>query len=118
MITYLFQDFGKWQQNIIELQLENTIVHFLRNFFLKSLQELVPNIKNEDLEKGPSGVRAQALGYDGSLIDDFVIHKKKNMIHVINAPSPAATSSFSIGRELLNYILKLLSSFYNIKCNS
>lgn len=68
--------------------------------FVKSLQKLVPEIESKDIKSSPSGVRAQALGKNGSLIDDFVIKKTKNMIHVVNAPSPAATSCFAIGEKI------------------
>ncbi len=70
--------------------------------FLKSLQNLIPSIKLEDIEKSPSGVRAQALDPDGRLIDDFIVQRTQNMIHVLNAPSPAATSSFSIANHISN----------------
>lgn len=65
--------------------------------FAKSMQKLVPDIKSTDLEKWGSGVRAQAILSDGSLVDDFVIEDTPNAVHVINAPSPGATSSLSIG---------------------
>ena len=74
--------------------------------FLESLQNLIPSITLEDIEKSPAGVRAQAVDFNGKLVDDFVIHRTQNMIHVLNAPSPAATSSFSIGL----YIKGLYSS--------
>lgn len=65
--------------------------------FVRSMQKLVPEIKANDLEKWGSGVRAQAVLHDGSLVDDFVIEETPNAVHVINAPSPGATSSLSIG---------------------
>ena len=109
MFDYLsFPGFWKMAAKYYRTAIGEYYRSFSKKFFLKSLQELVPNIKNEDLEKGPSGVRAQALGYDGSLIDDFVIHKKKNMIHVINAPSPAATSSFSIGSRITQLYTEII----------
>ena len=58
---------------------------------MKSLQKLIPSISIGDIEKSPSGVRAQALGVNGLLVDDFLIDHSPNMIHIINAPSPAAT---------------------------
>ena len=77
--------------------------------FVKALQKLLPEIKEEDLEKGGAGVRAQAVDRQGNLIDDFVIDKKDNIINVLNAPSPAATSSLSIGDTISNEIL----NFFN-----
>lgn len=69
--------------------------------FVKSLKELIPEIKGSDLERAGSGVRAQACDKDGNLIDDFLILKDKNIVNVINAPSPAATSCLSIADEII-----------------
>ena len=60
----------------------------------------VPAIRREQLGFGPSGVRAQALGRDGSMVDDFLLGGSDRVLHVRNAPSPAATSSLAIGRVL------------------
>ncbi|QDT96410.1 L-2-hydroxyglutarate oxidase [Gimesia aquarii] len=68
-----------------------------KSAFVKELQHLIPEIKAEDLETAPAGVRAQALGPDGNIIDDFLIDESDRMINVLNAPSPAATSSLRIG---------------------
>ena len=68
--------------------------------FLKALQVYVPELRGEHLVFGPSGVRAQALGWDGALIDDFQLGGSARVLHVRNAPSPAATSSLAIGRVL------------------
>ena len=57
----------------------------------------MPEVRNEDLLAGPSGVRAQAVGRDGSLVDDFLVTRTGRSLHVRNAPSPAATSSLAIG---------------------
>ncbi|GAC1384235.1 MAG: L-2-hydroxyglutarate oxidase [Herpetosiphon sp.] len=67
--------------------------------FLRSLQSYIPELTSDDLLPGPSGVRAQALDADGRLVDDFVVHTDgPRVLHVRNAPSPAATSSLAIGR--------------------
>lgn len=66
--------------------------------FVKALQRLIPEIHSEDLTPCRSGVRAQALAKDGSLIDDFLWVTEPRMVHVCNAPSPAATASLEIGR--------------------
>jgi L-2-hydroxyglutarate oxidase LhgO len=66
--------------------------------FVRSLQRYVPEVQPEDVVPGPAGVRAQALSADGRLVDDFIVHHRENVIHVRNAPSPAATSSLAIGR--------------------
>lgn len=68
--------------------------------FLRALQRLVPALEKQDLMPGGSGVRAQAVAADGSLIDDFRITETPNAIHVLNAPSPAATASLAIGRHI------------------
>ena len=68
--------------------------------FVKALQRLVPEIRPEDVERGGAGIRAQAVAPDGSLVDDFRIVGDGNGIHVLNAPSPGATASLSIGRHI------------------
>jgi L-2-hydroxyglutarate oxidase len=68
--------------------------------FVKALQRLVPEIRPEDVERGGAGVRAQAVAPDGALVDDFRIVADDTGIHVLNAPSPAATASLSIGRHI------------------
>ena len=73
---------------------------FSKPAFVKALQRLLPAIREEDLVPGGAGVRAQALTAEGALVDDFRIERARNMIHVLNAPSPAATSSLSIGATI------------------
>ena len=68
--------------------------------FVKALQGLVPELRDEDVHPSGSGVRAQALDPEGKLLDDFRIVEADRMIHVLNAPSPAATASISIGRSI------------------
>jgi len=68
--------------------------------FVRELQRYIPEIRADQLTFGPSGVRAQALGRDGSLFDDFSLGGSGRILHVQNAPSPAATSSLAIGRTL------------------
>lgn len=71
-----------------------------RRLFLRSLQQLVPDITDADLVPAQAGVRAQAVLDDGSLVDDFLIVQGTGSLHVLNAPSPAATSSLEIGAEI------------------
>ena len=78
-----------------------------RKAFLKSLQRLVPEISDGDLVPTHSGVRAQALMPDGKLVDDFLIVKGRNSIHVCNAPSPAATASLKIGEAVAEKLLEV-----------
>ena len=68
--------------------------------FVRALQRLVPEIQPEDVTRGGAGVRAQAVASDGSLIDDFRIIDTDSGVHVLNAPSPAATASLAIGRHI------------------
>ena len=73
---------------------------FSKKLFLKRLQNLIPSLEMDDLKPGRAGVRAMALGMDGEVIDDFKIEYKENSIHVLNAPSPAATACLAIGEEV------------------
>lgn len=68
--------------------------------FLAQLRRLIPSLEADDIRPGKSGVRAQALGPKGQLIDDFKIETHGNCIHVLNAPSPAATASLAIGEQI------------------
>ncbi|MBV8051286.1 MAG: L-2-hydroxyglutarate oxidase [Acidobacteriaceae bacterium] len=73
---------------------------FSKSAFVHALQRLVPEVRNADLIRNGSGVRAQALRRDGSLVDDFQFACTGKMLHVWNVPSPAATASLAIGREI------------------
>jgi L-2-hydroxyglutarate oxidase len=82
---------------------------FSKRLFCESLQRLVPEIRREDLETGGAGVRAQALAPDGALVQDFCFGKRPRALHVLNAPSPAATASLAIGGEIAVQIQRGLS---------
>lgn len=69
--------------------------------FVKALQRLMPDITAEQLEPMPAGIRAQAVASDGRMLDDFAFAESLRMVHVVNAPSPAATASLSIGRTII-----------------
>jgi (S)-2-hydroxyglutarate dehydrogenase len=79
---------------------------FSKKAFVNALQKLIPEIQEDDIEVGGSGVRAQALEPDGKLVDDFRIVEAKRMVHVLNAPSPAATASLSIGKAIAELVKK------------
>ena len=81
---------------------------FSKAAFTKALQELIPEIQSDDLVPGGAGVRAQACEYDGGLLDDFSIIENKGAINICNAPSPAATSSLSIGQTVSERVLARL----------
>lgn len=72
--------------------------------FTRSLQELIPEVRSEDLVPCKAGIRAQALTDEGKLVDDFLIIPGKNTMHVCNAPSPAATASLEIGKEIAGQV--------------
>ncbi|MCE7057513.1 L-2-hydroxyglutarate oxidase [Algoriphagus sp. AGSA1] len=79
---------------------------FSKAAFTKALQELIPEIQQTDLVEGGAGVRAQACDRNGGLLDDFFIRESTHAIHVLNAPSPAATSSLAIGGTVAELALK------------
>lgn len=72
--------------------------------FVRALQRLVPDIRAEDLEVAPSGIRAQAVASNGALVDDFLIAESDRVINVCNAPSPAATASFAIAESIVSRV--------------
>tara|TARA_B100001059_G_scaffold232993_1_gene271959 strand:- start:220 stop:1440 length:1221 start_codon:yes stop_codon:yes gene_type:complete len=74
---------------------------FSKRLFLKQLQRMCPSLTMDDIKPGRSGVRAMALGDNGEVIDDFKIEYKERSIHVLNAPSPAATACLAIGDEVM-----------------
>jgi L-2-hydroxyglutarate oxidase len=83
---------------------------FSKAAFTKALQKLIPEIQEHDLTDGGAGVRAQACDRDGGLVDDFMILEEKQVINVCNAPSPAATSSLSIGKTISELAYKKLEN--------
>ena len=74
---------------------------FSKSLFLKQLQKMIPLLEMRDIVKGRSGVRAIALQSNGEILDDFLIVKNNKNIHVLNAPSPAATACLAIGEEIM-----------------
>ena len=75
---------------------------FSKQLFLKTLQRLIPSLTMEDIEPGRAGVRAMLLGTDGEMVDDFRIEINGRHVHVLNAPSPAATACLAIGEEIVS----------------
>ncbi len=84
---------------------------FSKKLFLNRLQRLIPSLTMEDIRPGRAGVRAMALGADGEMIDDFKIEYSGNSIHVLNAPSPAATACLAIGMD----ITEMATERFNLK---
>lgn len=81
---------------------------FSKAAFTKALQELIPEVQESDLVEGGAGVRAQACDRTGGLVDDFLIIEEEKAVNVCNAPSPAATSSLSIGKSVAEIVLRKL----------
>ncbi len=88
-----------WRTGVGEIQRS-----FSKKAFVRGLKKLVPEVEEEDVVPIAAGVRAQAIKEDGALVDDFLIAEGKNSIHVLNAPSPAATASIPIGEEIAGRI--------------
>ena len=82
---------------------------FSKAAFVRALQRLCPELRAEDLVPAPAGVRAQALASDGALVDDFLIEERGREVHVLNAPSPAATASLAIGAAIVERVERVLS---------
>jgi L-2-hydroxyglutarate oxidase len=81
---------------------------FSKRAFVGGLRKLVPCIRPEHLQPAPAGVRAQAVTREGQTLDDFLFKKGKNSLHVLNAPSPAATASLAIGEEIRERFIEIL----------
>jgi len=79
---------------------------FSKKAFVKALQKLIPQISESDLSKGGAGVRAQACDKNGTLVDDFYLIENENIIHILNAPSPAATASLAIGNFIAEKVVE------------
>ena len=78
---------------------------FSKKLFCQSLQRLVPDLRESDLQTGGAGVRAQAMSPQGELVQDFCFVRRARALHVLNAPSPAATASLAIGSEIARQVL-------------
>ena len=93
--------FGKhWRKGIDEYKRA-----FSKRLFVKALGKMMPSITTNDIQPARAGVRAQAINFDGIMVDDFKIMKHNNNIHVLNAPSPAATSCMAIADEIVSEVL-------------
>jgi L-2-hydroxyglutarate oxidase len=106
---FFYPGFWKMAAKFYKMGIEEFYRSFSKTAFVKALQKLIPEITGEDIAPGGAGVRAQALDKNGKLLDDFCIIEKDKMVHVLNAPSPAATASLSIGDSIASLILKRFS---------
>lgn len=102
----LYPGFWKMAKQHYKMGWEEFKRSFSKKLFVKSLQKLIPELTEDDIIPGGAGVRAQALDRNGKLLDDFRIIQTDKMIHVLNAPSPAATASLSIGNTISDMIIK------------
>jgi L-2-hydroxyglutarate oxidase len=98
--TLIYPGFWRLATNYWRMGLGEFYRSFSRQAFVRALQRLVPELTTADVRRAGAGVRAQALEPNGSLADDFRLVRARRMIHVLNAPSPAATASLSIGRTI------------------
>jgi L-2-hydroxyglutarate oxidase len=100
-----YQGFHKLAAKNWKFGLEEMKRSYFKNSFVKALQRLVPALQPEDVVPDRSGVRAMALDKTGNVVDDFMILQNNNVINVLNAPSPAATSCLSIGEHIAGLIV-------------
>ena len=101
METLSFPGFWKMARKYWRMGLAEQYRSWVKPAFLKALQKMIPELEEADLAQGGSGVRAQAVDADGKLLDDFYFVHSAKMIHVCNVPSPAATASLEIGKEIV-----------------
>lgn len=103
--TFSWKGFHKIAQSYWKTGIKEFYRSFSKKAFTKELKKLLPKIEAKDLVPGGSGVRAQACDINGNLVDDFKFEKTKRVLHVCNAPSPAATASLAIGERITEIIL-------------
>ena len=103
-----YAGFWRFVQKHWSMSMEELYRSLSKKLFCQSLQKLVPEIQEKDLETGGAGVRAQAIFPNGELVQDFNLVARNNAFHVLNAPSPAATASLAIGEEIAHYITENL----------
>ncbi|HEY6437577.1 MAG TPA: L-2-hydroxyglutarate oxidase [Ignavibacteriaceae bacterium] len=101
-----YSGFWKMASKYYKMGFEEFYRSFSKKAFVKALRKLVPEIREDDIEPGGAGVRAQALDPNGKLLDDFRIVETSKMVHILNAPSPAATASLSIGKSIAEIVKK------------
>lgn len=102
--TMTYPGFWKLAAKYYNEGLQEIIRSYNKTIFVRSLQRIIPEVQAEDVIPTPAGVRAQALKIDGSMVDDFLILNREQAMHVCNAPSPAATASLEIGRQIVAQI--------------
>jgi L-2-hydroxyglutarate oxidase len=101
-----YRGFWRMARKYYDMGIAEMYRSFSKRAFLRALQRLVPELKSEDIRRAGAGVRAQAVDPAGKTVDDFRIVEAERMVHVLNAPSPAATASISIGRTIAAMAVK------------
>jgi L-2-hydroxyglutarate oxidase LhgO len=95
-----YSGFQTLARNYWRVGMDEMVRDFSKKLFVEAAQRFVPELTADDVVPGPAGIRAQALTPDGKLVDDFVIDQDGPIVHVRNAPSPAATSSLAIAETI------------------
>ncbi len=103
--TFTYPGFLKLGAKYMKMGLGEFYRSYNKQAFVRAMQRLIPEIESRDIVPGAAGVRAQALEANGALVDDFKIVEAERMIHILNAPSPAATASISIGEKIAKMAL-------------
>lgn len=106
--AFSFRGFTKLARTYLKTGLGEMYRSYVKAAFVKALQKLIPELKSSDVYPEGTGVRAQALEPDGTLVDDFRILEVERMIHVLNAPSPAATAAITIGEKIASQLRECL----------
>ncbi len=106
--TFTWSGFHKLIKKHWRMGLGEFYRSYNKKAFVRALNKLIPGVTADDLAPGGAGVRAQACLKDGSLLDDFYIVEDKKVVHVCNAPSPAATASLAIGDYISDKVLTKL----------
>jgi len=99
---------GFWRLALRHARMGMSEIHrsYSKRAFVKQLQRLIPDLVSDDVVRAGAGIRAQAVAPDGRMVDDFHIEQDDRMIHVLNAPSPAATASLSIGETIATMAMR------------
>jgi len=100
-----YRGFWKMARKYWKMGMAEQYRAWIKPAFTRALQQMVPELTEDDLVPGGSGVRAQAVDRNGNLLDDFCFVHRRRMIHVCNVPSPAATASLEIGREVVDMLV-------------
>jgi L-2-hydroxyglutarate oxidase len=106
---FTWKGFQKVMGKYWKIGLDEFYRSYSKDAFTKALQRLIPEIQKDDLIPGGAGIRAQACDGKGNLIDDFYFVEEERIIHVCNAPSPAATASLSIGNYIAEKVFERIN---------